>query len=571
MLIDEYLVKLGVIADVNKAAAFRGELLNIGAAATKVAGLVVAGATAIAGYFAASVGDLDRLGAMARNTETSVAFIQQLGYAATQTNSSVDDARESITRLAKVMGEAQNGIGRGAKAFEAYNLSARNADGTTKGMNQVLGDIQERMRGMNAMQQTAFLQRMGINASMRELLSLTSEEFGKLIDQANEWGVNTDEQAAAASNLHNRFKDLRFGLGQFRTLVGLSLIPTLDRMIASFKAWFRENRVLIQDGLNRLFTAVQYVGQMVINFISFLDRVIGKTIGWRNAVLLIAGAFAIWNRAMLLNPITWIVAGIAGLLLLIDDLMTYLDGGQSSLGAFWGPFLEYVNQAAVAFAPVWQGIKDLVAALEPLAQLVNMIFGDVFIAAIETVTLAFTTLVDLLTTGLAGWVALARGDLQGFTDAFRNAFNIIEALANRVFGTIGKLIDNTLGRVAAFAGTLIQGGSARDAVAAARNAVLPGNAGIASQAELEARGQALNTGGPMPAGTGSSTANALRNLPRSQGGAGATRTANNNLLTQNVTVNVQSTDPGAAARAVKTELQGTARTAVGNMGSGVVQ
>jgi hypothetical protein len=572
MLIDEYLVKLGVVGDVSSATKYREQLVAIGTTATAVVGMITGAVAAVGAYFAKAVGDLDDLGTMAQNTDTSVAFIQEMGYAAEQMGSSTEAARASITGLSRVMGEAMNGVGRGAKMFAKFGISVKNADGTMRDMGDVIGQIQGKMQNMNAQQQTAFLSRLGIDASMRQVLSMTSTEFGKLIDQAREWGVNSDEQAEAASNINNRFKDLKFGLTQFRTMVGLSLIPTMDRLIGGFKEWFTANRALVQDGLMRLFSVAGYVIQVISNFISFVDKLVKSTIGWRNAILLLAAAWAIWNAAIFANPVTWIIAGIAALLLLIDDLMTYMEGGESQFGEFWGPFLDGVQLAWDALKGFWEEVQPilsqfgaLLSALadefRPTAEFLALVLGDTLVAAFEALSAAGALAFGLIGDAIKVLLALATGDANGLVDAFVSAFKRINDFANAVFGAIGKLIDNTVGRAAAFIGTVFRGGTAAQGVQAAANAV--GQAGSAVGV--------ASAGAQSPAALGPPSYAPGGNAPATAAPAPAATGAGGSSLTQHVDINIQSTDPAAAGREAARALTDTARRTVATTTPTVVQ
>jgi hypothetical protein len=552
MLIDEYLVKLGVVGDTASASKYREQLVSIGTTATAVVGMITAAIGAVGAYFAQAVGDLDELGDMAKNTDTSVAFIQELGYAASQMGSSTEAARSSVQGLSRVMGEAMNGVGRGAKMFQKFSISVKNADGTMRDMGDVIGQIQGKMQNMNAQQQTAFLSRLGIDASMRQVLSMTSDEFGKLIDQAREWGVNSDEQADAASTINNRFKDLRFGLNQFRTMIGLALIPTMDRLIGAFKEWFTTNRSLVQDGLMRLFSVAGYVIQVISNFITFVDTLVKSTIGWKNAILLLAAAWAVWNRAMLLNPVTWIVAAIAGLLLLIDDLMTYMEGGDSVLGAFWAPFLAYVKDVWAALQELGAAFADLYQAAKPVLDFFVAVMGDSVKAGFDIILASWKLVYGQLLDGIKMLVAIFRGDLSGFVDAWVSSLTRIKTFAQDVFGAIATLIDNTLGRAGAFVGTLMQGGGFGAAVKAATNAVGVANAGAQTPSGLAA---------PAPAGA----------TPQTSTGGAAGGASGGSSLTQHVDINIQSTDPAAAGREAARAITDTARRSVATTAPTVVQ
>jgi hypothetical protein len=565
MLIDEYLVKLGVVADVSSAKKYREQLASVGQTAVKVAGMITAAVGAVGAYFATAMNDLDDLGTLAQNTGTSVAFIQEMGYAAAQMGSSTEAARASIQTLSRAIGEVQNGVGRSVKTFEHFGISVKNADGSMRDMGDVIGQIQDKMRDMNAQQQTAFLSRLGIDASMRQVLSMTSDEFGKLVDQAREWGVHSDEQAEAASNITNRFKDLRFGLNQFRTTIGLALLPTLDRLIGGFKEWFSTNRLLVQDGLMRLFDAIRYVVQIGQSFNEFIER----TVGWKAAILLFAGAWALLNTAMLANPVTWIIVGIAALLLLIDDLMTHMKGGDALFGAFWGPFLEYVREAWTYLKEFGEQFATLWKVAEPALLALSTVIGDTLVAglkiALAAVELFFGTLLDLAKMVVAA-VTL---DMDGFVAAWTSGFTRIKDFAVAVFTAISDLISKTLGRAGAFVETLASGGGVANAFRAAARRVPPVDAvREAADAVGTARAGARTPAalGALPAPTAGSPTGSGAGVPATTAGAASAAS-----VTQHVDINIQSTDPGEAGRAASRALQDTARRAVSTRAPTVVQ
>lgn len=66
-----------------------------------------------------------------------------------------------------------------------------------------------------------------------------------------------------------------------------------------------------------------------------------------------------WGAAWLANPITWIIGALMLLALVIDDLMTYMEGGESLFN--WGPFLETVKPLVEWLKKAAQAVKDFIA------------------------------------------------------------------------------------------------------------------------------------------------------------------------------------------------------------------
>lgn len=76
-------------------------------------------------------------------------------------------------------------------------------------------------------------------------------------------------------------------------------------------------------------------------------------------------AFAKWAATMLANPITWLVVAIGALALIIDDLVTYIQGGESAFADFWAQFgtgdeiMAKLQAAWEDFVSVFNELKGL--------------------------------------------------------------------------------------------------------------------------------------------------------------------------------------------------------------------
>lgn len=97
----------------------------------------------------------------------------------------------------------------------------------------------------------------------------------------------------------------------------------------------------------------------LVRFITVLAGVIG-------AMLL--PKLAAMAAALLMNPITWMVAALIGLAAVIDDLIVWLQGGESALDSFWSQFgsreevLKKIQNAIQVtidvFKSLWESIKS---------------------------------------------------------------------------------------------------------------------------------------------------------------------------------------------------------------------
>lgn len=190
-----------------------------------------------------------------------------------------------------------------------------------------------------------------------------SKEKGLLFDISKQELQQADEYQEA-------MKKTGLSIESIKTKIALNLVPQLTAITQKFNDWLGANKELIAAGLTKV---IQWGGkffQVIINTGRAIGKVIDNTIGWKGALALLAGSFLYLNRAMLMNPITWIIAGIVWLMILIDDLMVYLRGGKSKWGKFWEPCIEWINKIRKWWAELsdeWKTTIKMIGSMWALA------------------------------------------------------------------------------------------------------------------------------------------------------------------------------------------------------------
>ncbi|PHM54530.1 phage tail tape measure protein [Xenorhabdus sp. KK7.4] len=169
-------------------------------------------------------------------------------------------------------------------------------------------------------------------------------------DLAEQKGLLYDiskQELAQADEYQEAMKKTGLAIESIKTKIALNLVPSLTAIVKKFNDWIASNKELITKGLTGVIKAGGKVIQVITNSVRAVDKVISGTIGWKNALLVLAGVLAIVKRGMIMafitNPVTWVIAAIAGVLLLLDDLMVYLDGGNSLFGDFWGACIKWIK------------------------------------------------------------------------------------------------------------------------------------------------------------------------------------------------------------------------------------
>ena len=148
-------------------------------------------------------------------------------------------------------------------------------------------------------------------------------------------------------------------LDSIKTKIALNLAPALTNLIAGFRNWLTINKELIANGITKIIQVVGMVIQVIMNYYKFLNMIITNTVGWKNAIIALGIAWAVLNRAFLFSPLGIILGLLTALMLLIDDLMVYMEGGESLFGEYWQPFIDGAKAAWEFAKTFWEFLKAL--------------------------------------------------------------------------------------------------------------------------------------------------------------------------------------------------------------------
>lgn len=425
-IVNELITKFGFIGNLAPQETFNA---NLKASIGLLAGLGTAiqgSAGAMAAWFTSIIDGLDPLAQFHRETGLSVEGLQELGRVAELNGSSMEAVTDSIGEMTMRIGEfVSTGEGEMADISKRLGLQFKDAKGNVKDATQTFTELSDKMRGMSQAEKFSVLDKMGIDRSMVQMLSLSREELDKSLQQAHDWGVVTTEQADAAAEFNNSLKDLRMGYSSVSTQVALSFLPMLKDIIDGMREWLHANADLIKNGLHHL-------GEIIFSVAGMIRRLL-PLIGLATAGFVIWKIAAIGLRTVLstiFSPVLLITAAIVGILLVIDDLVVAMQGGQSVIADFfmdtWGidivPALKEAKAALLAF------INYAIDIFKPLANAIVSMFKFVW----HLITGAFT------------------GDFQDAMNDAQNVFDSLIAFITGAFGVVGDAIKYVFGDAGTF-------------------------------------------------------------------------------------------------------------------------
>lgn len=204
----------------------------------------------------------------------------------------------------------------------------------------------------------------------------------------------------------------------------------------------REFSPLVKIGVEWLNKISNWVDRNGHNIVRFLQI----TAGVLSAVFL--PTLLKMTAALWANPITWLVAALAGLVLVIDDLVVYMQGGESALSDFWALFgtgaelskklgyvIEWLTRHFKKIMPAIVGIIGTVAGFKTLAAAGTMLASS--FRALFTL-LSFNPFVLLIT---AAWLWYENWD-----EICEGAKILFEELC-KTFGLETKDVVNYMGEI----------------------------------------------------------------------------------------------------------------------------
>lgn len=425
-IVNELITKFGFVGDLAPQETFNANLkASIGLLAAM--GAAIAGSAAgIAGWVASVSDTVDPMVQFSRETGVAIETIQTLGYAASVNGSSVDALQASLGEMTKRVGEfVSTGEGEAKDVAGRLGLKFKDLNGQVKSSDVIFRELADKLHGMSQAEKFSVLDKMGIDRSMVQLLSMTGEEISSLQNKAEALGVITQEQADQFAAYNDSLTTLGKGFEGIKFQVAVGFVPVLKELVDGFTDFLIVNKDLIKEGLSHLGEIIFSVMGMIRRLMPIVAVATAGFIAWKIAAIGLRTVLA-----TIFSPVVLITAAIVGIILVIDDLLTAMEGGQSVIADFfmdnWGidivPALNAAKAALMAF------IDYAINVFKPLADAIVSMFRMVW----HLITGAFT------------------GDFQDAMNDAQNVFDSLVAFITGAFGVVGDAIKYVFGDAGAF-------------------------------------------------------------------------------------------------------------------------
>lgn len=490
-VIEDFFVALGFQIDSQDLDAFQEQVEQANTTLATLGAATVATAGSIFAFVSEVTGGIDDLADFAAVNIESIEALQELGFAAQANGSSLDAVKNSVASLNGTIGEAALGIGKGAAIFEKLGLSAKDSNGQVKSASALLEEVADRFVGLSREEKIALAEKLGIDSSLIPLLSQGRDAVAALRSEARELGVVTQEEADISGQLGDAMDRLEFLALSLSRTIAVALTPAIAETVTSVKEFILRNKEAINTGVTTfvkvlttvlgVLWAIVYRAGQAFTFLAktLLDnKVVLYALGAAAAgfvalnlgrsIIGLAAAFrtaatATWSFSLPLIAIPLLIGAIAiAIGLLVDDFLTFKEGGESVIGdlvnAFpaLGAIIKSVEDAFAVFSNFWlqQGeelsgsLGELLGALGRLAatllEVIWPIVATVFKGWLELAGLVIPPLASIaafLIDGVAGALNYVIGLVTSFLDKIQGAASFVADLLS--FGDKNVNVETT--------------------------------------------------------------------------------------------------------------------------------
>jgi len=282
---------------------------------------------------------LDPLIRISKQTGVATQYIQEMGYAATVTGSSISAVEKTVMSLSRKIGSAALN---GNADFSRLGISVRKSNGELKSADEVLTEIAAKFKSLklSLAERVTIGESLGVDSSLIELLGKTGKKIKELREESKGFGILTKEQIAQVDSYNRSVAKLRFNFDGLKRIIAVGLAPELEKLANKFDEFLIDNQDLIVEWSK---TFAEGVKEAI------------KLLGRLKLPLLAIGTILTVSIAPTAIAIT---AAIAALAVVVDDLSMPLRGGKSEIIENKGTAISTVAGGLVG-SYIYNSVKKL--------------------------------------------------------------------------------------------------------------------------------------------------------------------------------------------------------------------
>ena len=328
------------IVDTDKAAESLGEsfLDAIGSAKGAIAGLLSIGA--VTASVVAQAAATDQLGKFSQRIGENIEDVGAWGEAVTRSGGSMEGFQGTIETLTDSLTELSiTGGGDAAETLAMLGIAAFDSAGQVKSAFDLLPEIAESFEGLTAAESANLGKKLGLDQGTILLLQQGRNSVEELVARQKSLGVVTNEDAKIAADFNDAVDDLGQVFGSVTRMIGAYLLPALT---GTFKGI--ENIVLFMVD-NKPFVIAFFTGIAAVVSYFYLPAILK------------AAAATLGTVAPFIAVGAAIGAVVSVFALLVDDIYTFIQGGDSLTAVIIGKVVKSFEEFKQSVLETWETFK----------------------------------------------------------------------------------------------------------------------------------------------------------------------------------------------------------------------
>jgi hypothetical protein len=299
-------------------------------------GAALVGAFSVGTAFSTWKEQVAELGEVSRRLHMSMEDLQGWTGAVGKFGGSASDFENSLrglsSQLAKmaVLGRSRTGTFLQSLGIDPGEL------GRQRDALQVLEELAGVMEQMSPDEARAAGQALGFDSSMIMLLQQGRDGMKELIRQKKEDAIYTQEDADAVKAYNVEMGKIKKGFIGIMGVLFRTVLPAFTKVaevVGKFVNYIRKHQTAVKAFFIMLATLI--TGLLLPSIMAFFS-------------------------ALLTNPITWVILALAALAAVIEDLIVWLEGGDSALEDFWTELFGSREDAKQLFTEIKDSVQRFV-------------------------------------------------------------------------------------------------------------------------------------------------------------------------------------------------------------------
>lgn len=342
---------------------------------TKWAAAATAAGAATSAFLLSASDKAIELQKLSQSTNLSTDSLQQWQYAAEAVGASSAAVTSDLESLLKTMSSPIPGELN--MELMMLGVSVHNASGQLRGADEVLKDVGDKLNKMSSARAVQWAERVGISNDTLMLLKQGRQGLSELFEEAQLVGAIIPADAIErGAELSKSIKTLKTVFQALGNSIALSFAPNLKKVVDNFKQFLINNAEFVRQGLGITIDGVSrgfgrfwdILVKIKDGFVALLQPM-QPFLKNMDAVKIVAGLVtgALAGFLALMAPaiiqFAAVGAAIAGVSLVIEDFITWLQGGESVIGDIVNAFSNWMDK----FPELKEDLKS-----------VGQVFADVF-------------------------------------------------------------------------------------------------------------------------------------------------------------------------------------------------